>query len=203
MTGHKNGARNSGSLVDDEAGRTHAALDARPSLDLHDIPNLPLGSYAWVHSEDPRFQFGAPDRGAVSPGRGNYEDLAKILFKFNGYRPGPVRGWYVIVCTDAGRGWAVGQLCADAFTPVQVFEDMVFPSEAEARARARSLRSNNPGLIRRDIRSNASMESDCEEISQLKATSKRNPVVSRQDAVAVDVLGKAANSERTLENEQT
>jgi hypothetical protein len=175
LTRQQNGAQQSGSLVDDKAGQARAALDERRSLDLHDISDLPRGCYAWVHSEDPRFQFGAPDRGAIPQGRGDYEDLAKILFQFNGYRPGRVRGWYVIVRTDAGRGWAVGQLCADAFTPVQVFEDMVYPSEAEARARATSLRSNNPGLIRRDNRPNGAMEGDYEEISPPKATRKRTP----------------------------
>jgi hypothetical protein len=160
MTGEQNGLRQSGLRVEDKGCGVHTALTARQSLDPREILDLPSGSYAWVHSEDSRSQFGSPDRGAIPQGQGDYEDLAKLLFKLNGYRPGPVCGWYVIARTDAGRGWAVGQLCANAFTPVQVFEDMIYPTEAEARARATSLRSNNPGLIRKDKHSDASTRSD-------------------------------------------
>ena len=70
MTGQQNGVRQSGSLVDDKAGRAQAALKERPSLDLHEILDLPRGSYAWVRSEDPRFQFGSPDRGAMPRAEG-------------------------------------------------------------------------------------------------------------------------------------
>jgi hypothetical protein len=117
--------------------------------------HLPPGSYVWVHSEDTYSSFGSPDRGAIPEGRGVYFDLAKLLFKLNGYRPGPVCGWYVVVRAEIEHRWAVGQLCANAFTPVQVFEDMVYASEGEARARASAMRSNNAGLIRRDYIPNA------------------------------------------------
>ena len=128
----------------------HPALTAKPAPDQREIPNLPRGSYVWVHSEDANFHFRSPDRCAIPAAGGDYQDLAKLLFKLNGYRPGPVRGWYVVVCTDTDRNWVIGQLCASAFTPVQVFEDMVYSSEAEARARAISLRSNDSGSIRID-----------------------------------------------------
>lgn len=140
----------------------HPTLRGRPASDLpaprarqapdpHDIPGLPRGSYRWVNSEDPLAQFGSHDHGAMPEGHGGYQDLAKILFKHNGYRPGPVRGWFVVVSLAAGHGWAVAQLCANAFTPVQLFEDMIYSAEEDAFARAKSLRSNNPGAIRRDF----------------------------------------------------
>ena len=71
---------------------------------------------------------------------GAYADLAKVLYRLNGARPGPVRGFYVIVAVEPGR-YAVGQLCADPAAPVQLFEDLVFPTEAEARNKAAALRA--------------------------------------------------------------
>lgn len=127
-----------------------SASTERPAANQREIPNLPRGSYIWVHSEDEKSHFGVPDRGAIPQAGGDYQELAKLLFKLNGCRPGPVRGWYVVVCADTERSWAVGQLCANAFAPVQVFEDMVYSSEADARARAISLRSNDPGAMRVD-----------------------------------------------------
>lgn len=164
MTEEQNARRPSGLRIDDNGVWARATLTARQSPGPHEILDLPRGSYAWVHSEDPRSQFGSPDRGAIPQERGDYDDLARLLFKLNGYRPGPVCGWYVIVRADSGRSWVVGQLCANAFTPVQVFEDLVYQTEAEARARATSLRSNNPGLIRRDNHSDAAKHNDYEGI---------------------------------------
>jgi hypothetical protein len=208
MTVEQNSLRQTGSRTGEKGGWVHAALTGGQSGDLREIPDLPPGSYVWMLSEDPRSQFGSPDRGAMPQGQGDYEDLAKILFKLNGYRPGPVCGWYVIVRTNAGRGWAVGQLCANAFKPVQVFEDMIYSSEAEARARATSLRSNNPGPIRRDNQSVAATDGDYARIFQTQTIRKGKPAaVSRQDPVAtksqIDVLGKVASSERSVENDGT
>ncbi len=115
------------------------------------VPGLPQGAYRWIRSDDPEAEVGAPDRGYLREGHGEYQDLGKILFKHNGYRPGPVRGWYVIVCLKPDESYAVGQLRADAATPVQLFEDLIFGSEAEARSRAEQMRGNRPGAIRRTI----------------------------------------------------
>ncbi len=69
-----------------------------------------------------------------------HADLAQLLYRLNGSRPGPVRGFYVVVAVAEGR-FAVGQLCADAIAPVQLFEDLVFNTEAQARAEAASMKA--------------------------------------------------------------
>lgn len=74
-----------------------------------------------------------------------HADFAKILYRLNGARPGPVRGFYVIVGVEPGR-YAVGQLCADPHFPVQLFEDLVFPTEVEARDKAAAMRAESPPL---------------------------------------------------------
>jgi hypothetical protein len=114
------------------------------------IPSLPEGTYRWLRSDHPEAEVGAPDKGYLREDAGRHQTLAKILFKHNGYRPGPVRGWYVIVALDANR-FAVGQMRADAFTPIQIFEDLVFPTEDEARLRAEQMRGNRPGARRHTI----------------------------------------------------
>lgn len=112
------------------------------------IQALPAGSFRWLRSDDPDAEVGAPDLGYLREDQGNYQDLGKILFKHNGYRPGPVRGWYIIVALDGDAGFAVGQMRADSFNPVQIFSDMIFATEDSARQRADQLRSNRPGALR-------------------------------------------------------
>ena len=63
-----------------------------------------------------------------------------MLYRLNGCRPGPVRGFYVIVGVEPGK-YAVGQLCADPAVPVQLFEDLVYASEEKARNKATELRT--------------------------------------------------------------
>lgn len=111
------------------------------------ISVLPGGSYRWMRSDDREAAVGAPDRGYLREDQGDYQMFAKILFKHNGYRPGPVRGWYVVVPLDSGL-YAVGQMRADAFAPLQIFEDLIFSSEQAARRRAEQLRGNRPGAMR-------------------------------------------------------
>ena len=69
-----------------------------------------------------------------------HADLAKVLYRLNRCRPGPVEGFYVIVGVEPGR-YAVGQLCADPEAPVQLFEDLVYPTEAAAREKAGELKA--------------------------------------------------------------
>lgn len=109
------------------------------------------GSYRWVQTTDPDAEVGAEDKGYLREDHGNYETLAKILFKHNGYRPGPVRGWYVIVELADYGGFAIGQMRADAGCPVQLFSDLIFPTETAARQRAEQLRSNRPGSMRKAV----------------------------------------------------
>lgn len=115
------------------------------------VLGLPTGSYRWLQSSDPHAEVGAPDQGYLREDHGDFETLGKILFKHNGYRPGPVRGWYVIVALADGEGFAVGQMRADAGCPVQLFSDLIFSTEEAARIRADQLRSNRPGSMRRLI----------------------------------------------------
>lgn len=112
---------------------------------------LPEGSYLWLDSNDEAAEVGAPDLGYLREDYGDYEDLGKILAKHNSYRPGPVRGWYVIAALEADAGFAVGQMRADAACPVQLFSDLVFATEEAARQRAEQMRGNQPGVLRKPI----------------------------------------------------
>ena len=79
---------------------------------------------------------------------GPYGNFAKLLYKLNGYKPGPVTGWYVIVSPEPGK-YAVGQLRVDPEEPLVLFSDHVYDTEDEARDVAATLREANPGLIHR------------------------------------------------------
>ncbi len=129
-------------LARDESWWLHPAFRGQQTLPLADtgVGALP---HRWVRSDDPVV---AAEAG-VDDASG-YADLAKILYTLNGHRPGPVRGFYVIVEASPGH-YAVGQLCADPKVPVQLFEDLVFDSEAEARAKAAAMRAAQPGPERR------------------------------------------------------
>jgi len=129
-------------LARDESWWLHPAFRGQQTLPLTDtgVGALP---HRWVRSDAPSAQAEA----AVDDASG-YADLAKILYTLNGHRPGPVRGFYVIVESAPGR-FAVGQLCADPQVPVQLFEDLVYDSEAEARAKAAAMRAAAPGPQRR------------------------------------------------------
>ena len=74
-------------------------------------------------------------------GQGKFKDFAQLLFKMNDCKPGPVKNWYVVVCIEANKRWALGQLRADPITPVQIFEDLVFDDEASAKEFAESLKT--------------------------------------------------------------
>jgi hypothetical protein len=129
-------------LARDESWWLHPAFRGQQTLPLADtgIGALP---HRWIRSDAPS----AETEAAVDDASG-YADLAKILYTLNGHRPGPVRGFYVIVEAAPGR-YAVGQLCADPKFPVQLFEDLVYESEAEARAKAAAMRAAAPGPQRR------------------------------------------------------
>ncbi|MSR13441.1 MAG: hypothetical protein EXR86_02555 [Gammaproteobacteria bacterium] len=120
-------------LKRDETWWLHPAYRGEQALPLtSDAGEMP---HRWVRSDAP------PTRvEAVVEDDSHFADLAKVLYRLNGARPGPVRGFYVIVAVASGR-YAVGQLCADPAAPVQLFEDLVFASEAKARAKATELRA--------------------------------------------------------------
>ena len=124
-------------LKRDETWWLHPAYRGRQAFELDSaVGAMP---HRWVRSDLP-----SPRVEADLDDDHPYADLAKVLYRLNGSRPGPVRGFYVIVAIEPGR-YAVGQLCADPAVPVQLFEDLVFTSEAAARAQAAAMRAAEPG----------------------------------------------------------
>jgi hypothetical protein len=91
----------------------------------------------------------APESAATSvPVRvdeGEFSSLAMILFMLNGHRPGPIKGFYVVVEVMKGISWGVGQMHADADTPVRVFSNPLYESEELARAAAERMRLADVG----------------------------------------------------------
>ena len=77
---------------------------------------------------------------------GPYSEFAKLLYKLNGYKTGPVKGWYVVV-KPTQKEYVVGQLCVDSNIPVYLFSDEKFDTENEAKKRATELRALYPGLM--------------------------------------------------------
>lgn len=121
-------------LARDEGWWLHPAFRGQQTLPLAGSAAGTL-PHRWTRSDAPPVPMEAGvDEGSL------YSDLAKLLYSLNGHRPGPVRGFYVVVEVEARR-YAVGQLCADPVTPVQLFEDLVFTTEDEAKARAAALRA--------------------------------------------------------------
>lgn len=119
----------------DESWWLHPALRGKQALPDAGAGGLP---HRWVRSDDPP---ASPT--ALPEDDGPHADFAKVLYRLNGCRPGPVRGFYVVVALGPTR-YAVGQLCADPVCPVQLFEDLVFASETEARQRAEAMRVAAP-----------------------------------------------------------
>jgi len=72
--------------------------------------------------------------------RDRLNQLAECLFTLNNRRFGPIPGAYVVMCTEAGKRWCVGQLSADRARPVLLFEDLAFETPAAARRAAERLR---------------------------------------------------------------
>lgn len=118
----------------------HPAYRGEQALDMETLDAMAEGGYVWVEYGDATAA--EPDDGDAMPAaQGYFAEFAQLLYKVNGFRHGPVENWYVVVCVEPARRWAVGQLRADPVTPVQLFEDLVFDSEAAARSRAEELRA--------------------------------------------------------------
>ena len=121
----------------------HPAFRGEQSLQVTDSGVMSESTMLWVKFADRSAS--DDDERALPADGGPYAILAKLLFKLNNYRPGAVEGWYVVVCVETDKRWAVGQLRADASRPVQVFEDLIFDSEDGARERAQALKRSEPG----------------------------------------------------------
>jgi len=164
MTEEQNARRPSGLRIDDNGAWARATLTARQSPGPHEnlrlaARQLRLGAFG---GSALAVWFSGSRRNTARTGR--LRRFGQASFQAQWISPGP---GLRLVCDCArrlGRSWVVGQLCANAFTPVQVFEDLVYQTEAEARARATSLRGNNPGLIRRDNHSDPAKHNDYEGI---------------------------------------
>ena len=69
-------------------------------------------------------------------GQGDYADFAKVLYKLNGYRPGPVKGWYVVVCAQSlARPGPSASSEPIPSSPCNSSSDLVFETEEEARGK--------------------------------------------------------------------
>jgi hypothetical protein len=119
----------------------HPVYRGKQTMDLSHS-GLPKGSYKWIKFFD--LKTSSPDsEPGIPEGEGDFGDLAQTLFKLNNYRPGPMDGWYVVICLEPGEVWAVGQMRADSISPVQIFEDLVYDNEEDARLQAASLKLKN------------------------------------------------------------
>lgn len=118
----------------------HPAFKGRQALALDDLTATAENAYLWTRFEQSLEQSNPGDKG-MPIGQGKFKEFAQLLFKMNDYKPGPVKNWYVVVCVEEDRKWAVGQLRADPVTPVQIFEDLMFDEEEKARDFAASLKS--------------------------------------------------------------
>lgn len=76
---------------------------------------------------------------------GEFSALGGLLFMINGHRPGPVKGFYVVVEAKRGEAWCVGQLHANSVTPLRVFANKFYPSEDAARQAAEKMRVEECG----------------------------------------------------------
>lgn len=111
-------------------------------VDLDGILEFPAGSLSLVDREVPE------EERPVMIEHGEYSAIGAMLFMINGHKPGPVKGFYVVVEARKGEAWCVGQLHADSNTPLRVFADKLYASEAEARHAAEKMRLDELGNAR-------------------------------------------------------
>lgn len=119
----------------------HPAYRGQQALDMATLDAMPKGGYQWVAYSGEAPADCVPGS-EMKSANGYFADFAQLLYKMNGFRPGPVENWYVIVCVEPSKRWAVGQLRADPVTPIQVFDNLIFDSEDAAREQAQALRSS-------------------------------------------------------------
>ncbi len=76
--------------------------------------------------------------------RDKLAEFAQVLFQLNGFRRGPVKGYYVVVETKPGAEWQVGQLCADPDAPLRIVDERSFDNSDAALKVAEGLRAADP-----------------------------------------------------------
>ena len=85
----------------DEFWWIHPNLRGKGALHPGDLPGIPYDSHVWVEYSGESEQEEYTSERGIPFGEGNYTELAKVLFKLNAYRPGPVKGWYIVVTTES------------------------------------------------------------------------------------------------------
>jgi len=132
----------------DEYWWVHHAYKGKGAFDISSAGSFPEESHIWVRSDEVDPDAVESTEACMPVGLGDFADFAQVLYKLNSYRPGAVKGWYVVVCVKEKTAWAVGQLRADTVHPLQLFSDLVYDNEVEAINKAAELRLENPGAIR-------------------------------------------------------
>ena len=117
----------------------HPAYRGEQPLDLASFEMMSPGCFRWLSFAD------KDDFAADSGAAGRFNTLAHLLYQANGKQHGAVKDWYVIVKIATDGHYAVGQLRADARTPLQLFDDLVFASVGAARDCIQALRDGNKG----------------------------------------------------------
>lgn len=110
-------------------------------VELDGILEFPKGSVELIDQREDN----SGNQKPVSIEHGEFASLGALLFMINGHRPGPIRGFYVVVEARKGKSWCVAQMHADSVTPLRVFIDVLYPSENEARQAAEKMRINDLG----------------------------------------------------------
>ncbi len=132
----------------DEFWWVHHAYKGKGAFDIASAGAFPEDSHIWVRFDEIDPGVVESTEACMPVGLGDFADFAQVLYKLNGYRPGAVKGWYVVVCVEEDTAWAVGQLRADTMHPLQLFSDLVYDNEKCATNKAAELRLKNPGAIR-------------------------------------------------------
>jgi hypothetical protein len=130
------------SVVKDPLWWVNPAYRGQEAIQYDALAQFPPGSILLVDPDD-QISLGKPI--PIRVDTGEFSSLAMILFMLNGHRPGPISGFYVVVEAVKGKSWCVGQMHADADTPVRVFRSPMYDSEDAARAAANRLRLADVG----------------------------------------------------------
>tara|TARA_Y100000994_G_scaffold142173_1_gene116435 strand:- start:44 stop:469 length:426 start_codon:yes stop_codon:yes gene_type:complete len=118
----------------------HPAYRGQQALDIETLNAMSEGAFKWTQFSEATLA-DPDDEDLMNRTDGYFLEFAQLLYKVNQFRSGPVENWYVVVCIEQDKRWAVGQLRADPVTPIQVFDDLIYDSEDDAREQAEALRS--------------------------------------------------------------
>ena len=86
----------------DELWWIHPKFKAKQTFNTSDINLLDKNSYILTKFKNKN---NANEDSVFPVGQGKYADFAKVLYKMNGYKSGPVKGWYVVICLEKKKKW--------------------------------------------------------------------------------------------------